>query len=146
MLTRFRDFDRAFSPFDLLAREMDRAFAEVDRQGSFGPQAEWPRINVFEDERGFVLQAEIPGAQESDVQLTVEDDVVTLSGARKIEPPSGYTVRLRERARLSFERKLTFGARIDAEAVNATMKDGVLTVTLPKAKEALRRQIAVRAS
>ena len=55
-------------------------------------------------------------------------------------------MRLRERARLSFERKLTFGARIDAEAVNATMKDGVLTVTLPKAKEALRRQIAVRAS
>jgi len=143
MLTRFRDFPAVFSPFDLLAREMDRAFADADRRVA---PADGPRINVYEDDKGFVLHAELPGATEQDVQLTVEDDVITLTGTRKVEPPQGYATRLRERAQLSFERKLSVGTRIDAEAVTATMKDGVLHVTLPKAKEALRRQITVRAS
>jgi HSP20 family protein len=146
MLTRFRDFP--LSPFDLLAREMDRAFAEVDRHGLLAVrgEADGPRVNVYEDDKGFLLHAEVPGARDEDVQLTVEDDVVTLRFERKVEVPEGYATRVKERAQLSFERKLSLGARIDAEAVTATLKDGVLTVTLPKAREALRRQIAVRAS
>jgi HSP20 family protein len=146
MFTRFSDFGRTLSTFDLLAREMDRAFGEGGQPLFATRVAQWPHLNVYEDAAGFVVRAEVPGVAEGDVELLVEDDVLTLRGARKVDAPAGYEVRLRERAAASFARKIALGVRIDAAAVGATLKDGILTVTLPKAKEAMPRQIAVRAS
>jgi HSP20 family protein len=67
-----------------------------------------------------------------------------LRGERKSPVPEGYTVHLRERGPIAFTRKFPLPGRVDAEGVTASLKDGVLTVTLPKSRDALPRQIAVK--
>jgi HSP20 family protein len=102
--------------------------------------------NVFEGKESFFVKAEVPGVAESAISVSVEDDALVIRGERKSEVPEGYKVHLRERAPVAFTRKLTLPARVDADAVSATLDRGVLTVTLPKSKESLPRQIAVKSS
>jgi HSP20 family protein len=86
----------------------------------------------------------VPGLAEGDVSVYVEDETLILRGERQSAVPEGYQVHLRERAATAFSRKVALPGRVDAEAVTATLKEGVLTVTLPKAKETLPRQISVK--
>jgi HSP20 family protein len=150
MLTGWRDFDDTLRVFDMLQRRMDRVF---DHRFAPGLAAErvrrrarvaWPAVNVFETKEAFVVKAEVPGLAEGDVAVSVEDNALVVRGERKCEVPQGYGVHLRERTPVAFTRTLPLPARVDADAVTATLKDGVLTVTLPKAREALPRQIAVQ--
>jgi HSP20 family protein len=153
MLTGWRDFDDTFRTFDLLQRRIDRALA---LDGWFDPawardrarrraRAVWPPTNVFETKEAFVVKAPVPGLAEGDVSVSMEDDALVVRGERKGEVPEGYKVHLRERASIAFKRKLPLPGRVQADAVTATLKDGLLTITLPKAQEALPRQIAVKA-
>jgi HSP20 family protein len=147
-------FDDTLRALDLLQRrfgQVDRAYgawpiatpwAERTRRAERGA---WPLVNVFETKEAFVYKAEVPGLAEGDVSVYFEEDVLILRGERKSTAPGGYQVHLQERAPAAFSRKLPLPGRVDAEAVTATLKDGVLTVTLPKAKETLPRQIAVKA-
>ena len=153
MLTGWRDLDDTFRAFDLLQRRFDRAFdpwapgaagAPSEERASRRARVAWPAINAFETKEGFLVKAEVPGLAEGDVAVSVEDDTLVVRGERKVEAPEGYAVHLRERPPVAFARKLQLPARVDAERVTATLKDGVLTITLPKAKEALPRQIAVK--
>ncbi|MBV9949382.1 MAG: Hsp20/alpha crystallin family protein [Myxococcales bacterium] len=151
MLTGWRDFDDTLRAIDLLQRRLDRAFdqwAEPYPQGERArrrPRTAWPPTNVFETKEAFVVKAEVPGLAEGDVAVSVEDEALVVRGERKSDVPEGYTVHLRERSPVAFTRKLPLPARVDSDAVSATLRDGVLTITLPKAKEALPRQIAVKA-
>ena len=153
MLTGWRDFDDTLRTFDLLQRRIDRA---LTFQGWVDPawgrdrarrrvRAAWPPTNVFETKEAFVVRAEVPGLAEGDVSVSMEDDALVVRGERKGEAPEGYRVHLRERASIAFTRKLALPGRVQADAVTATLKNGVLTITLPKAQEALPRQIAVKA-
>jgi HSP20 family protein len=149
MLTGWRDFDDALRTLDRLHRHIDvvfddRAWAGTGREHGWR-RAAWPAINVVETKDSFVYRAEVPGLAEGDVVVQVEDESLLLRGERKSDAPKGYEVHLRERAPVAFARKLPLPGRVDAEGVTATMKDGVLTVTLPKAKDTLPRQIAVKA-
>jgi HSP20 family protein len=149
MLTGWTDFEHTLRTFDRLQRRMDRAFADwaepvlvrERRRDRFA----WPPTNVFETKEAFLVKADVPGLSQGDVSVSVEDDVLVVRGERKVEVPAGYQVHLRERAPVAFTRKLPLPARVDASAVTATLEHGVLTVTLPKSKEALPRQIAVKA-
>jgi HSP20 family protein len=148
MLTGWSEFDDTLRALSLLQRRFDNVFEDwsglpqrVARPG----RAAWPAINAYETKESFVYTAEVPGLTEADVSVYVEDEALVLRGERKSNVPQGYEVRLRERAPIAFARKLPLPGRVDAEGVAATMKDGVLTITLPKAKEALPRQIAVKA-
>lgn len=151
MLTGWRDFDQTLRALDLMQRRFDRVFddwslpaAGRDRPRRYARVA-WPPVNAFETKDTFVFKVEVPGLAEGDVAVYVEDDSLVVRGERKSGVPEGYQVHLRERAPVAFSRKLTLPGRVDGEAVTATMKDGILTVTLPKAKETLPRQIAVKA-
>lgn len=152
MLTGWKDFDDTFRALDLLNRRLDRAFGgwapspwilEAPRRRGL---AAWPATNVYETKETFVVTAEVPGISEADVSVSVEDEVLVLRGERKSKVPEGYKVHVRERSPIAFTRKVPLPARVDVEAVTAALKDGVLTITLPKAKEALPRQIAVKAA
>jgi HSP20 family protein len=150
MLTAFRDFDDTFRTLDLLQRRFDRAFdglvlrPEVRLRRRAQPA--WPSTNVFETKEAFLVQADVPGLAEGAVSVSVEDDALVIRGERKSDVPEGYKVHVRERAPIAFTRNLALPGRIDADAVTATLKDGVLTVTLPKAKEARPRSIAVKSA
>jgi HSP20 family protein len=110
-----------------------------------GASTPWPPVNAFETKEAFVYKAEVPGLAEGDVAVSVEDEVLVLRGERKSDAPEGYEARLHERALLAFARKLPLPGRVEVDGVTATMRDGILTVTLPKARETLPRQIAVKA-
>jgi HSP20 family protein len=142
MLTRWGDWELpvAFDAFHRLRRELDEAFDVRVEAGR------WPAIDVTEDASGFVLKAEVPGLEEKDIDLVVEKDTLVLSGSRTIEPPKDHVVHVRERASAKFTRQLSLPRTVDASAVSAKLENGVLTVTLPKAKDALPRRIDVKAS
>jgi HSP20 family protein len=146
MLTGWRDFDDTLRTLDLLHRHIDRAFEDwaapqLPRRRAL---AAWPPTNVFETKEAFVVKADVPGLGEGDVAVSVQDEVLVIRGERKSQVPEGYKVHVRERAPIAFTRKLPLPARVDFGAVTASLKDGVLTITLPKAKEALPRQITVK--
>jgi HSP20 family protein len=137
----FADFGRSY-PHSQLRRELDRLFGELERSSAQPSSA----LSFEDDGSNFVLRAEVPGLTENDFQINLAGNTLTLQGERKVEAPEGYTVHRRERSAFRFARSLELPARVDGEKVTATLKNGVLTVTLPKAAEAQPRQIAIKAA
>jgi HSP20 family protein len=146
MWTRFGDFDEGFSVFDELRRKLDRVWDDYEPEPAWRTAAAWPRVNAFDTGQSFVLEADVPGMTQKDLRLTVNESTVTLEGERRSDAPEGYSIHRQERGGLKFSRSFTLPFKADTERCEATVKDGVLTVKLPKAKEAQPRQIAVRAS
>jgi HSP20 family protein len=149
MVTGWRDLDETVRALNLLQRHFDQAFADWAAPAAIerpfrGARAAWPAVNAFETAEAFVYKAEVPGLGDKDVSVFVEDDMLVVRGERKSQVPEGYEPRVRERAPIAFARKLPLPGRVDGDAVTATLKDGILTVTLPKAKETLPRQVAVK--
>jgi HSP20 family protein len=144
----WQQFDETLRALDVFQRRIDQAYDDWSTAGGRVRQAPraWPPLNVFEDKESFVYKADVPGLGEGDVSVYVEDETLILRGERKSAVPAGYQVHLRERSSAAFNRKIPLPGRVDADSVTATLKDGVLTVTLPKAKETLPRQIPVKAS
>jgi HSP20 family protein len=150
MWTRFGDVDRSFALFDELRRRLDRVWedfepADGSSRGAWETSA-WPRVNVYDEGTSLVVEAEVPGISQKDLRLTVNESTITLEGERKSDAPEGYSVHRQERGALRFSRSFTLPVKTDSERCEATVKDGVLVVKLPKANEAQPRQIEVRAS
>jgi HSP20 family protein len=149
MLSRFDDLDRTFVTMDHLRRRMDRLFEDFDPARARGRDVErmwsgrFPRFSLVDAGASLVLEADLPGLGEKDVQLSLHQDVLTLSGERRQEVPQGWFVHRQERAPVKFSRSFTLPCKIDPEKSAATLKNGVLTLTLVKATEAQPRQIAV---
>jgi len=108
-----------------------------------------PRLDISETETEFKVSAELPGMEEKDIKIRLEKDVLLLSGEKKSEvEEKDKTYHRVERSYGSFERVIPFNTALDEEKVSAVFKNGVLTVTLPKAKEAIKtsRTIAINKS
>lgn len=152
MLTRFSDFNDwpAFgfadfgrtSPHSQLRRELDRLFSDFERAAATPSSA----VTFEDDGTSFVLRADVPGLTENDFQISVAGNTVTLRGERKLEVPEGHSVHRRERRPFRFDKSFELPTRVDAEKTTATLKNGVLTLTLPKVAEAQPRQISVKAA
>lgn len=137
----FADFGRAAHPHAQLRRELDRLFGELERVG-----ADRSTVAFEDDGASFVLRADVPGLTENDFEISVANNTVTLKGERKVQVPEGYSQHRRERTDVRFAKSFQLPARVDADKVTATLKHGVLTLTLPRAAEAQPRQISVRAA
>ncbi len=103
-----------------------------------------PAVDIEETEKEFVLKADLPGFDEKELEVTVHDGVLSLTGKREDnrEEKVGNTTR-RERRFGTFTRRFRLGDEVSAEGIVAGYKNGVLTVTLPKREEAQPRQIPV---
>jgi HSP20 family protein len=147
MFTRFGDFDRTLAFMDELRRRMDRVWDDFDSGVTPGVLASgsWPRMNVFDTGSNLTLKADVPGMSEKDLQITLHADSLSISGERKVDAPEGYSVHRQERNGVKFSRSLTLPCKVNAEQSAALVRDGVLTITLPKAPEAQPRKIAIRA-
>jgi len=152
MLNYYSDFDRTFAAMDELRRRMDRMFEEVEPppraqlRGDFEQPPGYvggPRFHLFDVGKALVVKADLPGLAEKDLQISLNQDVLTLSGERKPDAHEGYTVHRKERASLRFSRSFTLPSKVDPEKTTAALKHGVLTLTLSKAPEAQPRQITV---
>jgi HSP20 family protein len=141
------DYDRTFGALDDFRRRMDRLFEGFDARWGVGDAygANWPRADLRDTGADLVLEADVPGLTDKDIQLTVTQDTLGLSGERKADAPEGYQVHRRERVSQQFSRAWALPTKIDVDRVSATVKNGVLTVSLPKAAEARPRQITIKA-
>jgi HSP20 family protein len=147
MLTRWTDFDRSVMAMDDFRRRMDRLFDEFDDGRSVGyarQTGSYPRANLWGVGENLVLVAEVPGLSENELDLSIHQDVLTLTGEGRVKAPDGYSVHRQERASIRFSRSFTLPVPVDMERVKATVKDGMLTVTMAKAPEARPRQITIR--
>ena len=135
-----------------IQNEMNRLFntffdtPTTGNGGNGGGLRRWvPAMDLVETEDHFVLKADLPGLAEGDVNIEVEDNVLTVSGERKAEHEDkreGY-VRV-ERSYGSFRRSLTLPEGVDAEAVSASFDKGVLEVRIPKPEERKPRKVAIQ--
>jgi HSP20 family protein len=102
---------------------------------------------TFEDTGAALkLRVELPGLSDKDVDISVTANVLSLKAARKTEAPEGYTSHRRERSSFSFTQSYELPTRIDPDKVEASLKQGVLTLTLPKAVEVQPKKITVSAA
>ena len=160
-LRRLDPEDRGFHlltrDFESLHRGLDRLFEDIwggRPSPSLLPEL-WgrrdvvPQLDVTEDDKAFHVSIELPGLDEKDVSVSLADRVLTISGEKKAEKEekekSAYR---RERAFGSFRRVLEIPAEVDAERIEAKFKKGVLSIELPKTKEAQRKatKIPVKAA
>ncbi|MDZ7343084.1 MAG: Hsp20/alpha crystallin family protein [candidate division KSB1 bacterium] len=105
-----------------------------------------PKVDVSETKEHFIVRAELPGLKKDEVKLTLENNVLTLSGEKRDERKQDEgNYRWRESRYGKFERSFRLTDGIDRNNITADYKDGVLTITLPKTKEAQSKEIEIRA-
>lgn len=130
-------------PFGSFRREMDRLFEDffAPAEGrSFAPSAQgrtqgmiMPSLDVDESEQAYVVTAELPGIDQKDIELSLDDNVLTLRGEKRFERNEDQGGRrYSERSFGRFERSIPFAAEIDPEGVEASCENGVLKIVLPK--------------
>jgi HSP20 family protein len=117
---------------------------ELDRLFDGSSQGWGPTLDVHEDKEGYTIQVELPGMKREEIEVTLQDDSLVISGERKSETlKEETTVHRQERYFGKFSRALTFPTAVAGDKVKAAYKDGVLTISLPKADEAKPKQITV---
>jgi HSP20 family protein len=131
----------------LLLRDMERLHDEMHRlfPGFDRPLAapDYPALNVWTNEDGARITAELPGVVQEDIDIAVRGRTFSVSGVRKEE--NGGSYHRRERLTGSFTRTLDLPFQVDADRVEATVANGILTVELPRAEADKPRKIAVKA-
>jgi HSP20 family protein len=139
--TVYRDFEQ--NPLLSLHREMNRLFDDVFRgfetPSGFGRLSGtglgWPNVELSDADKELRITAELPGLEERDVEVVLEDGVLTLRGEKKSETEDKDR-QFSERVYGRFERRIAVGSEIEQDKVKAAFKNGVLTVTLPKTEKA----------
>ncbi|MEP6699316.1 MAG: Hsp20/alpha crystallin family protein [Verrucomicrobiota bacterium] len=133
-----------------LRDELDTLFESPFWAGS-GRQTQlfsgWtPALDLYQNSDDVVAVVELPGMRKEDIEVSLQDGMLIIGGERKGEGAEAEKSTRTERFTGKFRRSVTLPTRIDANKVNATYKDGVLTITLPKAEEAKPKQIKVNVS
>src|SRR5579863_840565 len=143
VLTRFEPF----RDFSSLQDRINRVFRESysgSQHDSLTTSSFAPAVDVYEDEHKVSLTIDVPGIDEKDIDVRVENNTLTVHGERKIEKEEKEeNYRRVERQYGSFTRTFTLPQTVDTENVSATYEKGVLKVTLPKKAEAKPKQIKV---
>ena len=105
-----------------------------------------PALDLYQNNDNVVAVVELPGMRKEDIEISLHDGTLTIGGERKEETGEGDSATRTERFTGKFRRSISLPTRVEASKVNATYKDGLLTVTLPKAEEAKPKQIQVNVS
>lgn len=135
------------SPFLDLHREMNRLFDQAlsaFAQPAGGGPSSWPSLEIADLGPEVRVTAELPGLDDKDVEVVVEDDILAIRGEKRSEHED-KDKNFSERYYGRFERRVPLGADVDSENAKASMRNGVLTVTIPKREQskAKARKIAI---
>jgi HSP20 family protein len=135
-----------------LNQRMERLFDEMLGRGLWRTAEErplrgtWvPAINILEREDAIVIQADLPGLKAEDVEVTVEEGILSIRGERKLEEVNeGETYHRVERLYGSFERTFTLPNSVDTSKIDARFKNGEMLLTLPKREESKPRSVKIK--
>ena len=148
MWTGFNDIDRMLNAMDLLRSRMNRMYSE---HGSpYGEATGWrlvggyPRTNLYDNGDSFQMIAEVPGLTKDDLEVKIQGNYLELSGTRRADVPEGYKAHRVERDASTFTRSFTLPADVDSEKIEAVLKEGLLTLVLPKAEAAKPKQVCIK--
>ena len=144
-IIRWQQNPGTVSEFDRLRQEVDRLFNGFSTGSEPFFSRVYPALNVSEDTDALYVRAELPGVKADSLEVSVVEGRLLIKGERKIaveEEKTGYHRREREAG--IFRRTLTLPSQVNAGKVYASLKNGVLTIVLPKAEEAKPRKIAVK--
>ena len=137
----------SLDPFD----QIDRIFSSFAKDSSSGAGrvegVYWPALNVSEDEQAYQVEAELPGLDEKDVEVSLASDTLTIRGEKRRESEDKTKKYIRRESTYgNFQRQLSFPVEIDADKIEASFKNGLLSGILPKSKKAKDevRKIAVK--
>jgi HSP20 family protein len=136
-----------FDRWSNLRDELDSLF-ELPFWSNFQRQAQlfsgWsPALDIYQNNDNIVAQIELPGMRKEDIEISLQDSTLIISGERKAENGEGDKAERTERYVGKFRRSVSLPTMVDANKVTASYRDGILTVTLPKAEEAKPKQIQV---
>jgi HSP20 family protein len=141
-LTPFRDFER-------VRREMDRywdSLFDVGPKRKTEESGEWfPYLDVSETKSDIVVKAELPGMDPKDIDISLSDGTLILKGERKTEKEEKEEdYHLVERSYGTFYRSVHLPREVQSDKINASYKDGVLKITLPKSEEAKKKEVKIK--
>ena len=132
-----------FSSYYDLPRNMDSFFEELWKPSSLSQRrVAYPPVNISETDGEIIVTSEIPGMDTSDIELTLNEKSLIIRGAKKNEVGNYYR---QERPTGSFQRIVNLNVPVQADGIKATMKDGLLRVVLPKARESRPLTISIDA-
>jgi HSP20 family protein len=142
-LTQFHPFRGASTLQDQINRLFDGAF---DRSSDEGNLTTWaPAVDIFETEHNLVVKADLPDVKPEELDIRVENNILTVRGERKFEKKVNENNYLRvERSYGSFSRSFSLSNTVNTESIQAEYTNGVLTLSIPKREEAKPKQIKVR--
>ncbi len=120
-----------------------RDFDRLLQQTTSGGRPPVMPMDAFRHEDRFVVHFDVPGVDASSIELTVEKNVLTVSAERRWEPAEGDQVLVSERPQGSFSRQLFLGEGLDADRIEASYDNGVLSVTVPVAEQAKPRRVEI---
>ena len=148
MWTRVSDMDRMFNAMDLFRSNLDRMFTDYDR--SFGEDFGWrvldggPRTNLYDSGDKIQVIAEVPGMSKENLKVRIQGNYLELSGTRNLDAPRGYKTHRTERNMTEFTRSFTLPTEVNADKIEAVLRDGLLTLVLPKEEAARPKQISIK--
>ena len=137
----------SFDRWANLRDEMNSLF-ELPSMGNLASQTQlfsgWsPALDLYQNSDTVVAVVEVPGMRKEDIDISLRDGMLTIAGERQSSSGEGENAERTERFSGKFRRSITLPTRVDAGKVSATYKDGILTVTLPKAEEAKPKKVEV---
>ncbi len=129
---------RNWEPYNLF-REFDNVLRNRVQDGIWSP-----KVNIVENEKGYTISAELPGVSKDDIDIDLKDNTLSIKGEKKVEAKDEKENYIRvESSYGKFERSFNVSDDIDRNSVNASFKDGVLTLVLNKKEESRPKQIKV---
>ena len=142
------DRDSFLTPFDRMFDEIvGKSFPQINEQVGVNPfqGTAYPKVNVYEYDTKIGGIAEIPGLDKKDLNVEVEDGVLTVSGDKSHGFDEGEAkVLRRELKHSSFKRQFTLGEQLDGDNISANFKDGILSIEIPKVEPALPKKNIVK--
>jgi len=147
MTTPWDDFNQTFQAMNLFRNRMNTIFNDFDQLSNFNQS--WlvgetlPRTSLSDTGDNLEIFVEVPGFAKEDLNVKIQGNYLEIRGTRKAKIPDGYLVHRVERENLSFSRSLTLPHDINANRVEAALKDGILRMVMPKSEAAKPKQISI---
>lgn len=130
------------SPFGILS-DLDRALQSRMDESDSKPIAKYP-VDIHEDENALTVLAELPGFKKEQIEVSIDNGILTIVAKRELPDNDGVTTHLQERRFTRVRRQFTLPTSVDSTAVQATLSDGVLELTLDKKEDVKPRKIEIK--
>jgi len=129
-------FDELFD----VSRQMNRIFNDA----GWSERRRWPETNIYENADEYILVAKVPGMENKDLDLTLKDNTLTLTGERKKDTAKLGNLHMEERFSGKFERHFMLNEPVDSSKIAAETSNGLLVVKMPKSAESKARKISIK--